>query len=271
MNRLRLLRHLFLAPALLALGLFILAGCEPEATEGTLVAQARQAYAEGRFSDAESLYEEYLQSTPQGKDRWEAWNRLLDVALNVRGDYETADALLEAMFLEFGEDPEPAWELLSRLAGIYESLGDGSMAVQTWQKALRIEGLESSHAGTVYLRLAKLYQEQRDYDLALEALKSCTQSASELETLAHCRYETAQTLGYMQNWHQAKEVLDGLLAEPEQDPEIQALAVFMLADIYEHEGDYAQAQELMESIRLTYPNPRVVETRIEHLKDLRDQ
>lgn len=251
--------------------LLVLYSCESEPEESSLVVQARQAYAAGHFSDAEALYEEYLQTVPEGEDRWEAWNRLLDLALNVRGDYETADALLEAMYLEFGEDPDMAWDLMSRLATIYESLGDTAKAVETWQKALRIEDLDASHLGDVFLHLAKLFQEQRDYDLALEALEACGESAEDDGIRFQCRYETAQTLGYMQNWHRAKQELDELLETEGLTDDIRALAVFMLADIFEHEGDYSEAQALLESIRETYPNPRVVETRIEHLKEMRGQ
>ena len=254
--------------AVLVLGMFM--SCAEERELPSQVAEARESYAAGHFSDAEALYEEYLQTYPEGPQRWEAWNRLLDVALNVRGDYESGEALLEAMYLEFGMDPEIAFDLLSRLAGVYESMGDMDRAVQTWQECLKIEGLDIAHHPDVFMQLAKIFQLMRDYDLAVEALQACSDVTGDLAVKANCEYEMAQTLGYMQNWHRAKGVLDTVLEYEELDPELLALATFMLADIHEHEGDYSTARELLESIRDTYPNPRVVETRLEHLDDLRD-
>lgn len=243
-----------------------LAGCDDPEPPGVDLDMARQAYSRGHFSEAEKIYEQYLQDEPEGADRWEAWNRLLDVSMNVRIDPERAEALLDAMFLEFSEDSERAWSLLQKQAELHESLQEWEKAIESWQRALSSGDLSPEHRADVYLRLAKIHQQGREYDLAQEALTACLREDVDPEMLASCKFELAQTLGYMKRWNRTKTLLQEIMDDPEVGEERKALATFMLADIYETDGDKKKAKALLESILTTYPNPKVVETRLENLK-----
>jgi len=50
------------------------------------LAIARESYSAGYFLEAETAYERYLQSDPQGKHRLEAWTRLVEICSGVKGD-----------------------------------------------------------------------------------------------------------------------------------------------------------------------------------------
>ena len=64
-------------------GLF--SGCTDEpARPADGLHEARQAFARKEFLDAERQYELYLQQHPEGTQRWEAWERLVDIALSIR-------------------------------------------------------------------------------------------------------------------------------------------------------------------------------------------
>jgi len=253
----------------LLLSLALLVGaCSGRDKEGEALLKARQAYSEGQFSEAEGIYEAYLQSNPQGSERWEAWNRLLDISLSVRVDYEKASRLLDAMYLEFGDDRARAGELVVKLADVYETLRMWDKAVESWQKALTLHQQSPARLAESHWRLAKIHQRRREYDLATEALYSCWYVAQDTATKAHCKYELAQTFGYMKKWDDAKKLLEEIRAMPDVDPERHALATFMLADILESEQDYAGAQDLLAAIHATYPNPMVIDARLEHLAKL---
>jgi hypothetical protein len=80
-------------------------------------------------------------------------------------------------------------------------------------------------------------------------------------------YELAQAYSLLKNRAQARVWLDRLLALPGLDPELHALGTYMLCEILEAEGQKAQARALLESIRQTYPNPLVIETRLRQLAE----
>lgn len=268
--------------------LCLLCGCVAEKKGTQDIDAARTAYANGNFMEAERLYESYLQCNAQGQDRWEAWNRLLDIALNVLGNYEKSTSLLESMSLEFAENPEQAWRLTSKLAQLQEDAKHWNEAVVTWQSALEINGLQDTRYPEIYLHLARIYRQRQAVDLAEEALEACESEARLPETKALCLYELAQTLENTQrrievqsialtpeqvrafdpkkNQRRIKELLLRIRNLDGVGSERKALAGFMLAGVYENTGNIPQAITLLESIHDSYPNPKVVEVRLAYLK-----
>ena len=77
---LKALTHLFL---LLCCAL-VLAGCPGENEARDDLAEAREYMRHRDFMEAEKFFERYLRRNPEGEHRWEVWNNLVDLALNVR-------------------------------------------------------------------------------------------------------------------------------------------------------------------------------------------
>jgi len=115
------------------------------------------------------------------------------------------------------------------------------------------------------LRMAKLYRSMGNYELVADTLENCADSADNDESKARCLYELAQSYSFISNLNQSKRALESLLELKELSEETHALAVFLLADIYENERDYPKTKELLESIASTYPNPKVIESRLANL------
>lgn len=275
-----------LLPGLLFLVL-LLCGCPAEESVTDDLTSARKAYTIGHFSEAERIYQHYLQEKPEGEHRQEAWNRIIEISLSIYGDYEKAASLLDSMYFEYGEDPELAWNLLNRLAEVYESMRNWDEAIKVWRRALNSPGLTQERMGTAYQRIAKIYGYQRNYTMAQEALAACEKQASDPDIKAVCLYQSAQTLEFLLQSTQAqmpggddeKEASSDITAIQENiksilarindldgvDEERRAMATFLLADIMEAQGKRKDALQLFQSIQETYPNPKVVEARIEHL------
>jgi tetratricopeptide (TPR) repeat protein len=275
-----------LLPGFLILVL-LLWGCPAEESVTDDLASARKAYTIGHFSEAERIYQHYLQDKPEGEHRKEAWNRIIEISLSIYGDYEKAANLLDSMYFEYGDDPEQAWKLLNRLAEVYESMRDWDDAIKVWRRALNSPGLTQERMGTAYQRIAKIYSYQRNYTMAQEALAACEKQASDPDIKAACLYQSAQTLEFMLQSTQAQmtggtdekeessditaiqENIKSILARIDGldgvDEERRAMATFLLADIMEAQGKRKDALQLFQSIQETYPNPKVVEARIEHL------
>lgn len=263
------------------------AGCSrPEALLNVLD-EARAAYGKGHFTEAERLYERYLQTEPNGAHRWEAWSRLLDIARGVLSDNDRAAALLDSMFLEFGEDKDKGWELLSALATTNEAMRRWPEALENWKRCLDLPKLDPIHLPEIHLHMARLYRFQREYDVAQQSLKKCSKTAQSPQVKLECLYEWAQTIDYehkraqaqsveapdgksgydpTSNLERMKQLLEEIRSTPDLAPDRAAQTSFLLAEVYEGLGKKAEAARLLRAILSTYPNPKVIEALLENLK-----
>jgi len=250
--------------AVLLLALLFVAGCSKAGDDGML-AQADDEYTQGNFLKAESLYERYLEATPQGEGRWQAWERLADIALTVVGDSRKGAAILESALLEYSDNGERAAGILWRLARIYTDLRDWDKATEAWSRLLDEPQTEGGNTWEVYWNLGKIYQFQGRYDMAKDSMLSCMEVAPDGHSKSQCMYELAQAYSFLKNREQSEMWLKKLFDLEEADPELKALSAYLLAELAEADGDIDRARELLESIRETYPNPKVIETRLKHL------
>lgn len=231
------------------------------------LAVAREAYTKGYYLEAESAYERYLQSRQDGAYRTEAWDRLLNIALNIKNDLDRSASLLEAMYLESGADPKRGAVLLHKMGDIYERKGERDRALANYEKALSAVEPTSDEASRIRLDIVRLYRKQGNYDLAIETLKNCVRDSSDDAFREQCRYELAQTYGFIKSWDMTRETLETLLHSDGATEETTIMATLLLADVYEQERQPQKARELLESIRTIHPNPMVIDARIKNLGD----
>lgn len=198
--------------------------------------RARDSYSKGFYLEAEKDYERYLQVEPQGEFRKEAWDRLSEIAVTIKGDMDRAVVLLEAMYLELGTDPQDAWRIMNQLGDVYAQLGNVSKAIESYEKCLVHAAEYPKNAYTTQLRMAKLYRSMGNYDLVAVTLENCADSNIDNDSKARCLYELAQSYSFISNWNQSKRSLEALLALEDVSQDIQVLAKFLLADIYETSG-----------------------------------
>lgn len=259
------MKRLIIYMALIA-ALLVAISCTPNDTPGHEdIERARNAYSEGFFLEAEKDYERYLQVEPQGEFRQEAWNRLSEIAVTIKGDFDRAVVLLEAMYLELGTDPDEAWRIMFQLGNVYGQLGNRARAIESYEKCL-VHAVDSPEKTfKTQLQMAKLYRSIGNYEMVAATLENCADSTVDNDSKARCLYELAQSYSFIANWNQSKRALETLLELEGVGQETHVLAVFLLADIYENERNYAKTKELLESIVTTYPNPKVIESRLASL------
>lgn len=244
----------------------LLAACEQEPAKlADGLYEARQAFARKEFLDAERQYERYLQQNPEGAQRWEAWERLVDIALSIREDQRLATDILEAMALEYNEDPKRGREALERLGQVYESGHRWDQALDAWKRLLAFPGVSKDEQGRLQLKLAKIYQLRGQNDLAATSLRSCLDMKTAPEVNASCLYELAQVFMLNEQGEQAKIYLMELGKISNAPLEIKVLGAFALADFEEEQGNFQKSLDIFESIKNIYPNPDAVEARIKGL------
>lgn len=251
----------FIVCVLLALSLV---ACKQESSNGGLV-QANKEYAQGNYLKAESLYERYLELNPQGGGRYDAWRRLADISLNVTGNNKKAASMLEAAYLEFAANDAYAGEILWRLAGVQTQLHNFEKAVETWRRLLELHPPSTAKLWEAHWSLGKIYQFQGRYDMARESMLACVESAPNDVIRAKGMYELAQAYSLLKNRPQTRIWLEKVLEVEQAEAETKALASYLLSEILELDGDKVRARALLESIRDTYPNPLVIESRLKHL------
>ncbi len=246
--------------------LCLIVGCSAEKKEDVqLMEQARQAYAAGHFFKAEQLFESYLQTSPQGKHRWDAWSRLLDIAL-MHDQWRQAASYLEAMHLEFGDSPARALELLKRLAEVYESRQQWDQSLEIYKKIQLLENIDPALLTKTHWKKAKLYLRKHEYDLSRQAAQECIALNPEPDMHGECLYVMAQADSYMHNWEQARQSLQEIMQMDGVSAERKAVGGLLLADIFERAGKIEEAADVLKSIRDDYPNPLVVDARLKFLQ-----
>ena len=218
------------------------------------------------IGDAEMFYERYLRKNPTGGQRWNVWQSLLNISLNIRQDKITARDYLEIMLLEYDDDPDKRREIQMELAAVCNDLRMYERAVTLWEKLVEDDGTPDEDKAAFYRALSHAYMRRLEFTMATDVLELCLKLDVSLSTKADCLYAVGEAEMITGNLAESEKALRSLLNMPEAAPQRRVLAVFMLADVLEQQNRPEEAAKLFESIRESYPNSRVVEMRIAALR-----
>lgn len=252
---------------ILAFAVFLSVSCgKPADPETELLHSARTAYITGENLTAEDLYQKYLQGYPDGGYRLEAWNRLCDIAVNLRKDKAGAVPLIEAMLLEYGADANLRPELLRRAAQLQADLHEYPKACEYFEKYLGEAGVPPTDRNTARQLLAKLYELQRREDDSLRVLRECHAEKDPGSVFLDCKLESANLLVRMQQYDAAAASLMELRDQVSAGSLVWSRAGFLLGEIYEHNHENDKAVAMYQSILDSFPNPQAVRSRLTTLK-----
>lgn len=265
------LRSLFASPAALLCVLFLaccflLPACsDSQETDSELLEQARESFTRKEYLDAEKLYERFLRYVPESEDRFEAWDKVAYIAMNVRHDENLTADIMEVMALEYTNVPRQYQEILERLAVLYEANYRWDRAKNTYERMLRIPNLSAAQKGQAFLHLARIHQAKLDYQTATEYLENCLALELPENIKAEALYALAMVYADQAKSKLAEEKLLEITLMGNAPENIKVQSLFMLADLQEEQGKLKEALRLFSSIAKTYPNPEAVAVRIEGL------
>jgi len=248
--------------------LALLTGCaaEGENPEAALLAKARESFLAGEFLTSEGLYQDYLQTYPEGVDRLEAWNRLFDISRNILRDNDKASKIIEAMILDYSFDPQVIPGIYERAADLYLSMKDFERVVGVWNEYLDLPGLKPENVTRAMFEKSKALAQLERTDEAVKGYDACAVSARDPEWRSLCLSEKANLFLRLNKPKQAWTVFEQLKDDSGLPDKDRALAAFSLAELMENEGRKKEALALYESILETYPNPNAVKSRIDYLR-----
>ena len=242
-------------------------GCfETEKDDPFDLEEARHAMMTREYLEAEKNFERYLRHNPEGTERWDVWNNLVDLALSVRNDRKAAIELLEAMLIEYAEVPVKKRVISGKLAEQYRISRNYKRALTLWSSLAEDENVDAVERAGACRSLAGVYLRRLEFELAEESLGYCLALDLPDAVRAECLYDLAQTHVGIGNLDKAAEYFRQVLALGKISKSMQTLTVFMLADVLDQKGETQEALSLFTSIAETYPNRKVVEHRIASLK-----
>jgi len=248
----------------------LLGGCVPEQLRPVAkddLTLAEEALSERDIGEAEMYFQRYLRRNPDGEDRWEVWQQLLSISLDMRQDRATAGEYLEVMLLEFQADPARRRHIQMTLADLYKDMRLFSRAFRLWEILATDPDLSSEDRAQVYRELSHAYLRRLEFTPAIDILGLCLQLDVRPDTKADCLYALAETQMLTDNLAESEQALRDLLAMSDVSRERRVLATFTLADVLEQRDKLQEAASLLESIRESYPNTRVVTVRLGALRD----
>ena len=233
---------------------------------GDDLAAAAEASRLGEWSLAEKLLERYLRTAEDPEARWEAWNRLLDVSVKANPDNTWAVDYLDTMLLEFEDSGDRVRDILHRLALAHEARGHLDRAADTWTRLINEPDLQVDESAIIHRRLARIYLRQRRFGEAENVLQACLSLAAAPGRQAECLYDLADLASTQEYFDGAALLARQVMELDGVDPLLNARAGFILADALEQQGQKDEAMKQFIGIRDKYPNSRVIDARIAHLK-----
>lgn len=258
---------LALTLALLLLPFFGACSVESTAPAPDDLALAETAMQNRDTGDAEMHLERYLRKNSDGARRWEVWQKLLEISLNVRQDRVTAAEYLEIMLEEFNADPARRRSIQTRLAQLYTVMHNHARAVSLWEAVAADAQTPVEERAVAYRELSSAYLRRLEFTGATDVLGLCLGLPVRPETKAGCLYALAETQMLTEELPASEKALQDLLALEDIDEARRVAAIFMLADVVEQQQRLDEAETLLESIRDSYPNDNVVALRLKSLKE----
>ncbi len=211
----------------------------------------------------------YLRHSPEGEHRWEVWNRMLKICLRDGADRDLGLQVLEAMAEEFADEPVRLREVLLRQAEEEEKLRRLAEAARTWTRLLALPDATADEVVDWSSRLGRVRFLQRDFFAAEETLTACVGRLLPDPRAAACLLDLGALYRAQEKPEKAAETIRRALELPGISEEARGRAIFDLADVEYQLAHYDEARRLFESIRSTYPNPLVIETRLRMIDERR--
>ncbi|GAU08572.1 tetratricopeptide repeat protein [Desulfoplanes formicivorans] len=237
-----------------------LQGCQEGDAGHPFLTQGEQAMSQGRFQEATTAYQNYLQKYPQGKERWTAWQRLVTISRDILKDADTASKLLASMYLEFGEDPLRAVAILLQQAALQAEQGDTETALATLEKGLSLPHLPPEQQWELISAQGKTAFQAQRFDRAHSCLVKALPLAPDQPSYLKTAHLAGLALVCMDEYDKAEQFLATVYADAASGP-LRARIGMTRIDIAEHQGRLNDALHLLQEIKPDYPNPRALEIR----------
>ena len=226
---------------------------------------ARNAYVARNLPLTERLLERYLRAEKDPEKRWEAWNLLLQ-ALNAQGAEPRASLeCLQAMHAEYEAEEGRLDFILSQMGKYNAMLRHYAEAAIAWSAWLELGEVNNMDKVEGYRQLAAMQFGQRHFEAGEETLQQCLGLPLPDHDKIMCLLDLANENMARERWQEVADLCQQI-EDSEPDKTVSGLAGFLRGDALEQMGKEEEALSLFEKYRDSYPNPAVMDNRIEYLR-----
>lgn len=253
-----------LLPLLLCLLAFCLS-CEQTRIFADDLEMAKTAFTERNMPLAERLLERYMREEQNPDKRWEAWELLLK-AINANNPEPRASLeCLEAMLDEYENDGKRQAWILARMGKCYFDMRQYARAANVWSAYTELADLDEAERIEGLRRLAAAQFAMRQFEAGEETLQQCLALPVPDYDKIYCMLDLADENMARENWEEVANLCQQIL-DSGPDKKVFGMAGYLRGDALEQLGQKAAALAQFEKARDFYPNPMVMDNRIEHLK-----
>lgn len=254
-----------LAAACLAI-LFCLGGCRLDSALLTDdLAAAQEAYVARNMPLAERLLERYLRGEENSEKRWQAWQLLLQ-AINAESQEPRASLeCLQAMLAEYENDDARLEFIFSQMGKYNAMLHHYADAALAWSAWLELENLDAAAKMEGYRQLAAMQFGHRHFQAGEESLQQCLALPLPDKDKVMCLLDLAHENMARERWVEVADLCQQI-EDSGPDEKVLGVAGYLRGDALEQMGKGDEALAQFEKYRKSYPNPAVMDNRIEYLR-----
>ncbi len=243
----------------------MLGACRTDDIIADDLSMAREAYGARNMPLAERLLERYLQDEQNPDRRWAAWELLLK-SINANSQEPRASLeCLEAMRVEYENDEPRLADILTQMARYNTLLRHYSNAAEAWTAYIDLADIGDNDRINGLRNLAAMQFVQRHFEAGEETLQQCLALPVPDHDKIYCMLDLADANMARERWEEVADLCQQIL-DSAPDREVSGIAGYMRADALEQMGQFVEALGQFEQARDSYPNPAVMDNRIQHLK-----
>jgi len=250
---------------------FLLLGCLEQEGDTSYFDQAEYYFSTGQFNQAKTLYQQYIDEKEHGSKRYQAWNRLLSIRVDIYGDVQGGLDILKAMQMEFDREKDKILDINASMAVMYERLGQPRESRRIWKKNKDL-AVSMRNKKEAALFMSKKGMQLREFEKVREDLKDFSECSGEIDADLCSRIQ--YTLGksyYMQtDLTRAGEILSRAY-RLDAGKEYKSRAGLLLAEVLLDQEEIDEAKALLKELLDIHPNPGAIEVRLKNLTSSQDQ
>ncbi len=246
--------------------LWFLASCTGDQASLGHFNKAEESFASGKLQEAAKLYHLFLENELNSPWRITAWERLLQIHLDIGRDIERGISILQSMSLEHEIEKDMLWSIFMRLGKLYVHQRQFDMAIDMLKRSIDLAP-DDEQLIQSYESLAEVHYKKLDYPMALAALYDFLEVNPDPSSghFGRINYLLGKVYYQQKNLDMAIYYLRETLYSDAHESE-RSKAGMLLCDVYLDENNQQLAEEVIKELEKFYPNPMVIRTRLEGIQ-----
>ncbi len=248
---------------------FLLPGCPGHEEDTSYFDQAEYYFSRGQFSQAGTLYRQYIDTGHDSK-RYEAWNRLFSIRVDIYGDVQGGLDILKAMQMEFDEKKDRVLDINVRIAGLYDRLGQPRDSYRVWKKNRELADSVSDKKEAA-LNMSRAAAKLREFGRVRDALQEFRDCVGEIDAdlCSRIHYTLGKSYYLETDLVLARESLTKAYSRDAQN-EYRSRAGLLLVEVLLDLDEIDQARAILKELLDIHPNPGAIEVRLNNLTFIED-